>query len=102
MGFIIDYVRLQQEAYCVLSDSGTISEASAILDFPSATHRDSIERPEALDAGYVVDAVRAVVGSPAAGRTIPAEYTADNCSERAVNFILSTWRRHHDCSGIRR
>ena len=49
-----DYVRLQEQAFCVLSDSGTISEESAILGFPAVTLRDSIERPEALDAGAMV------------------------------------------------
>ena len=110
MGFI-DYIRLQQQAHCVLSDSGTISEESAILGFPAVTLRDSIERPEALDTGSIimtglgpdnlVEAVRAVVGSPSGGRTIPAEYAVDNCSERVVNYILSTWRRHRDWAGIR-
>ena len=49
-----DYNRLQISAACVLSDSGTISEESAILGFPAVTLRDSIERPEALDAGAIM------------------------------------------------
>lgn len=49
-----DYVHLQQSAKCVLSDSGTISEESAILSFPAVTIRNSMERPEALDAGTII------------------------------------------------
>lgn len=49
-----DYCKLQQAAYCVLSDSGTLSEESAILNFPGVLIRTSTERPEALDAGTVI------------------------------------------------
>lgn len=49
-----DYVKLQKNAYCVLSDSGTLSEESAILGFPAVLIRTSTERPEALDAGTIV------------------------------------------------
>lgn len=49
-----DYVKLQQNAYCVLSDSGTVSEESAMLRFPAVLIRTSTERPEALDAGTIV------------------------------------------------
>src|SRR6478735_3861531 len=49
-----DFNRLQLGAACVLSDSGTISEESAILGFAAITLRDSIERPEALDTGSIM------------------------------------------------
>lgn len=111
-GFL-DYVRLQQGAACVLSDSGTISEESAILGFPAVTLRDSIERPEALDTGSIVmcgvepqsmlEAVRLVTDQHRAGERpdVPAEYRITNCSQRAVNFIASTSARHHAWAGIR-
>jgi UDP-N-acetylglucosamine 2-epimerase (non-hydrolysing) len=46
-----DYIRLQANALCVLSDSGTLSEESAMLGFPAVLIRDSTERPEAIDKG---------------------------------------------------
>lgn len=52
-GFL-DYIKLQKNAYCVLSDSGTLSEESAILDFPAVLIRTSTERPEVLDKGSIV------------------------------------------------
>ncbi len=52
-GFL-DYNMLQMNAYCVLSDSGTLSEESAMLGFPGVLIRTSTERPEVLDKGTVV------------------------------------------------
>lgn len=52
-GFL-DYNKLQMNAYCVLSDSGTLSEESAMLDFAGVLIRTSTERPEVLDKGMVV------------------------------------------------
>lgn len=52
-GFI-DYNKLQMNSYCVLSDSGTLSEESAMLGFPGVLIRTSTERPEVLDKGTVV------------------------------------------------
>jgi len=52
-GFL-DYVKLQQHALCTISDSGSISEESAILSFPAISLRNSMERPEAQDAGRIV------------------------------------------------
>jgi UDP-N-acetylglucosamine 2-epimerase (non-hydrolysing) len=49
-----DYNKLQKNSLCVLSDSGTLSEESAILGFPGVLIRTSTERPEALDGGTVI------------------------------------------------
>jgi UDP-N-acetylglucosamine 2-epimerase (non-hydrolysing) len=110
---LFDYVRLQTKARCTLSDSGTVSEEAAILGFPAVTLRESIERPEALDAGGivmtglepegVVEAVGVAVDQAAAsGVPCPADYQVPDASRRVVSFILSTVRRHHDWAGIRR
>ncbi|MGB8491650.1 MAG: UDP-N-acetylglucosamine 2-epimerase (non-hydrolyzing) [Bacteroidales bacterium] len=52
-GFL-DYVHLQMNAICTISDSGTISEESAILNFPAISIRQSMERPEAQDTGTII------------------------------------------------
>lgn len=106
------YNQLQLKARCVLSDSGTIAEESSLLRFPAVTLRDSIERPEGLDAGAiimtgldphgVVEAIRTLTAPYLSGlaRTPPLDYTITNTSERAVNFVLSTWRRHSAWAGL--
>ncbi|OZV80998.1 UDP-N-acetylglucosamine 2-epimerase (non-hydrolyzing) [Micromonospora echinospora] len=110
---LFDYVRLQLGAGCTLSDSGTISEEAAILGFPAVTLRESIERPEALDAGGiimtgldpagVVEAVWVTVDQVTAdGVPCPADYRVPDTSRRVVDFVLSTVRRHHDWAGVRR
>lgn len=110
-----DYNKLQLSAACVLSDSGTIAEESSLMGFPAVTLRDSIERPEALDTGAIMmtglhaqDMVRAVRVAMDNGYqrdgvsdVTPADYLIANCSQRAVNFILSTAHRHHQWAGIR-
>ena len=110
-----DFNRLQLGAACVLSDSGTIAEESTILGFPAVTLRDSIERPEALDTGGiimtgldahdVVEAVKVAIASEPSRNGVsvstPVDYLIDNTSSRAVNFILSTARRHRPWSGLR-
>jgi UDP-N-acetylglucosamine 2-epimerase len=106
---LFDYVHLQTRARCTLSDSGTISEESAILGFPAVTLRDSIERPEALDTGTmtmtgldpagVVEAIEVATTGDAG--ECPADYLVPDTSRRVVRFILSTVRRHHEWAGIR-
>ena len=107
-GFL-EYNRLQLDARCVLSDSGTIAEESTILGFPAVTLRSSIERPEALDTGAitmtdlqpeaVLRGIAFAVGRGAPQR--PADYQISNTSERVVNFILSTAFQHEFWSGLR-
>jgi UDP-N-acetylglucosamine 2-epimerase (non-hydrolysing) len=108
-----DYNHLQMNAFCVISDSGTISEESAILSFPAITVRNAIERPEALDTGNIVitgldtdtiiqaiylvtkefDAIKA--------NPIPAEYEIENVSQRVVRLILGTTKLSHIWDGIK-
>lgn len=113
IGFL-DYVQLQRNARCVISDSGTISEESAILRFPAVTLRDAIERPEALDAGSVIttglnpadvcDAVAMTIANWQNGERYhtPSEYMISDSSRRVVNFIRSTATTHNRRTGVRK
>ena len=99
-GFI-DYNHLQMNAYCVLSDSGTLSEESAMLGFPGVLIRTSTERPEVLDKGSVViggikgddveQSVELAVSMHKNGEeTVMAEDYADtNVSVKVVKIIQS-------------
>ena len=100
LGFF-DYNRLQLDAHCVLSDSGTLSEESAMLRFPAVLIRTSTERPEVLDKGSIViggiekeGVVRAVRTArrmfeeePAA--PLPPDYVDTNVSAKVVKIIES-------------
>ena len=95
-----DYVKLQLNSYCVLSDSGTISEESAIMEFPAVSIRNSTERPEAIDAGTIVlgglseksvlnsvEICKATFSSD--NKMIPREYTVMDTSDRVLRIIQS-------------
>lgn len=99
-GFL-DYNKLQKNAYCVLSDSGTLSEESAIIGFPGVLIRTSTERPEALDAGSVVvggistDTVKQSLDLAVAmhnnneEKTMPHDYVDTNVSVKVCKVIQS-------------
>jgi UDP-N-acetyl-L-fucosamine synthase len=106
----LDYNHLQENAFCVVSDSGTISEESAIAGFPAVSIRDSIERPEALETGAIVLTglnVENLIQSIELVRTqdkvsaMPEGYEVTDFSERVLRFLFSTARLHHSWSSIR-
>ena len=96
-----DYNKLQMNAYCVISDSGTLSEESAILKFPGVLIRTSTERPEALDAGSVIiggittETVEQAIDMSAAmfenqePMGYPRDYQDKNVSIKVVKLIQS-------------
>lgn len=99
LGFF-DYVKLQKQAFVVLSDSGTISEESAMMDFPAVSIRTSTERPEAIDAGTIVlggiSKESMLQSIPLAKelhkdsqRHLPLEYKVENSSTKVARVIQS-------------
>lgn len=107
---LVDFLKLQISSKLVISDSGSISEESAILGFKAITLRDSMERPEALQAGTIImsgtdetqfaQAVRIALASPVslAG---PQDYMIPDTSTRVVNFLVSTIGQYRFWNGIR-
>jgi UDP-N-acetylglucosamine 2-epimerase len=110
LGFI-DYCHLQSKALLTISDSGSISEEATILGFKAITLRDSMERPEALEAGSVlmsginsgslIESIEFKLSSGLA-KNPPSEYSVQDSSLRTVNFILSTIPNFHFWSGLRK
>lgn len=95
-----DYLQLQMNAFCVLSDSGTISEESTMMGFPAVSIRTSTERPEAIDAGTIVlggidkesilNSIRLCKSTfSLENQKIPWEYMILDTSNRVMRIIQS-------------
>jgi UDP-N-acetylglucosamine 2-epimerase (non-hydrolysing) len=97
-----DYVKLQMEAMCVISDSGTITEEASLLNLPAVTIRNAHERPEGMDVGTlimaglkkdrVLDAVRVVVAQHERSSRVMdavADYEALSVSKKILRVVLS-------------
>jgi UDP-N-acetylglucosamine 2-epimerase (non-hydrolysing) len=100
MGFF-DFIKLEQSAFCVLSDSGTVQEECAIFGRPNVTLRDVTERPETIDCGsnYISGADRESILRGVALTTaqhgaweMPREYAARNVSDTVLRLV--TGYRH--------
>ncbi len=106
----LDYNKLQMNAKCVISDSGTISEESAIIGFPAVSFRNSIERPESLDAGSIIlsgldptNLVSSVILQVDGINNLhaPAGYWGLTFSSIVTRFLFSTADKHKAWAGIR-
>jgi UDP-N-acetylglucosamine 2-epimerase (non-hydrolysing) len=99
---LLDYIKLQMSAFCVLSDSGTITEEASLLSLPAVTLRNAHERPEGMDEGTlimsglkresVMDAVRVITSQHAREqRKVPvvADYQGGPVSLQVVRVVLS-------------
>ena len=111
-GFL-DYVHLQMNALCTLSDSGTISEESAILNFPAISLRQSMERPEAQDTGSIIltgfdpeiilQSIHSTVQENKTrqqSRLIPADYMIKDTSWRVLKLILGNTKLSNKWWGV--
>jgi UDP-N-acetylglucosamine 2-epimerase (non-hydrolysing) len=112
-GFL-DYVYLQMNALCTISDSGTISEESSILNFPAISLRQSMERPEAQDEGTIIlsgfdpqsvrDSISLVIKEFEINKgfeTIPSDYQIINTSWRVIKLILGNSKLSNIWNGIK-
>ncbi len=101
LGFF-DYICLQKNAFCAISDSGTITEESSILGFPAITIRQAHERPEGMDEGTlimaglesadVLNAIDIVTGQWQENNDVVhlvKDYDVDNVSQKVVRIIVS-------------
>ena len=100
LGFF-DYVALQKDAFCTLSDSGTITEESSLLGFPAIAVRQAHERPEGMDEGAVIMSgldqgriLQAVEMTAAQFKKwgpcrVPNDYNVDQVSWKVAKIILS-------------
>ena len=108
-----EYINLQINAICTLSDSGTISEESAILNFPAVTIRNAMERPEALDCGSIIltglnekiilDSIKLQLQqNKKLKKEIPYEYNISNTSYRVLNLISGLSKLNNIWDGIKK
>lgn len=97
LGFM-DYNKLQQNAFCVISDSGTIFEESSLLGFPAITIRQAHERPEGMDEGTLImsdldyDSMKTsidVVTNQKTKMKMIQDYDVDHLATKIVRIILS-------------
>jgi UDP-N-acetylglucosamine 2-epimerase (non-hydrolysing) len=108
-----DYIKLQLEALCTISDSGTIAEESGILGFPAVTVRNAIERPEAVDTGTIlvtglqpqaiIDGIKVQI-APRRGVAqprLPTEYEINDTSLRVLKLIVGHAGLSNAWDGIR-
>lgn len=111
-----DYVHLQKNALCTISDSGTISEESAMLNFPAISLRQSMERPEAQDAGSIIltgfepnIVLNAVSTTIEQHKTLkeetelvnyPKEYFIRNTSWRVIKLLLGNTKLSNKWWGV--
>jgi len=99
---LLDYIKLQMSAFCVLSDSGTITEEASLLNLPAITIRNAHERPEGMDEGTlimsglkverVLESVKVVTSQhDAEKRAIPVvkDYQAGPVSKQVLRIVLS-------------
>lgn len=109
----LDYNKLQRDAKCVISDSGTISEDSSIQGFPSVLLRDATERPEALGmtslriAGLaqpdsLLNALADIDNWGNEKDPSPEGYECSNFSSNVTSFLVSTARLAHRWKGVRK
>ncbi len=100
-----EYAKLQEHAFCVLSDSGTIQEESAILGFPAVQIRYSTERPEAFDSGSIVvcgmnsEALTTAISmmtTASIPHVVPRDYLDTNISDKVARFIIGAVARGMD------
>lgn len=96
LGFF-DFVRLEQSAFCLLSDSGTVQEEACIFGVPNVTIRDVTERPETIECGsnvlagcdpqQILPLVELVTGAPCAWQP-PVEYLAKQVAATVCRLLL--------------
>lgn len=97
-----DYIKLQKNAYCVISDSGTITEESSLLKFPAITIRQAHERPEGMDEGTLImtglspnrilESIAVVISQFSENNNLintVSDYETENVSKKVLRIIMS-------------